>query len=247
MARVVPSQVVAFIDQNIGDPRSSRLTVSHDSVAGLTAIARLIDELPTELLTTSGTDYSDLVCGVEAIRNSVAFWQHKGVGEIGVMGIRGKNILLILREALVKCPDQNPSPATAELTFISDGVLRDSVRLDISTATSALHNGEWKAATVLAGAAAEALLLWAVTNAPGLATLVQKPQGAPEQWGLGDYIKVAISLNLIKSNTEKLADLAKNFRNLIHPGRAQRLGQVCDRATALTALAAVECIVRDLT
>ncbi|MCI1909012.1 MAG: hypothetical protein LKI99_04780 [Acetobacter fabarum] len=40
--------------------------------------------------------------------------------------------------------------------------------------------------------------------------------------------------------------IAKDFRNLIHPGRAQRLGQVCDRATALTALAAVESIARDL-
>jgi hypothetical protein len=76
--------------------------------------------------------------------------------------------------------------------------------------------------------------------------LAQKPRGSPEDWGLAEYIKVAVSLNLIKSNTEKLADLAKNFRNLIHPGRAQRLGEVCDRATALTALAAVDCIVRDL-
>jgi hypothetical protein len=246
MAQVVPSQIVALIDQNLSEPQSSRMSVSHASVAGLTAIARLIDELPTDLLTISGMDYSDLVCGVEAIRNSVAFWQHKGTGEIGVAAIRGKSILLILREALAKCPDQIPSPATAELVFIADGVLRDSVRLDISTATSALHNGEWKAATVLAGAAAEALLLWAVTNAPALSTLAQKPQGSPEDWGLGDYIAVAMSLNLIRSNTEKLANLARNFRNLIHPGRAQRLGEVCDRATALTALAAVECIVRDL-
>ena len=246
MARVVPSQIVALIDQNIGDPQSSRVSVSHESVAALTAIGRLIDELPTELLTISGMDYSDLVCGVEAIRNSVAFWQHKGVGEIGVAGIRGKSILKILRQALAKCPDQIPSPETSGLAFIADSVLRDNIRLDISTATSALHNGEWKAATVLAGAAAEALLLWAVTNAPGLSTLAQKPKGSPEEWGLGDYIKVATSLNLIEDNTKDLAILAKNFRNLIHPGRTQRFGEVCDRATALTALAAVECIVRDL-
>jgi hypothetical protein len=249
MARIVPSQIVALIDQNLIEAQSPTLlslSVSHASVAGLTAIARLIDELPTELLTISGGDYSDFVCGVEAIRNSVAFWQHKGVGQIGVAGIRGKNILVMLREVLAKCPDQTPSLATAELAFIADDVLRDSVRLDISTATSALHNGEWKAATVLAGAAAEALLLWAVTHAPRFSTLAQKPKGSPEDWGLGDYIAVAISLNLIKSDTGKLASLAKNFRNLIHPGRAQRLGEVCDRATALTALAAVECIVRDL-
>jgi hypothetical protein len=246
MARIVPSQIVALIDQNLTEAQSPTLSVNHASVAGLTAIARLIDELPTELLTISGVDYSDLVCGVEAIRNSVAFWQHKGAGQIGAAGIRGKNILVMLRDVLAKCPDQTPSVATAELAFITDGVLRDSIRLDISTATSALHNGEWKAATVLAGAAAEALLLWAVTNAPSLSTLAPKPKGLPEDWGLGDYIAVATPLNLIKSDTAKLASIAKNFRNLIHPGRAQRLGEVCDRGTALTALAAVECIVRDL-
>jgi hypothetical protein len=98
------------------------------------------------------------------IRNSVAFWQHKGGAEIGVAAIRGRNVLLILREALAKCPDQIPSPAMAEQAFITDDVLRDSIRLDISTATSSLQNGEWKAATVLAGAAAEALLLWAIKD-----------------------------------------------------------------------------------
>lgn len=246
MARVVPSQIVALIDQNLSDPQSSRLSMGHTNVACLTAIAHLVDELPRELLTISGTDYSDLVCGVQAIRNSVAFWQHNGTGEIGINGIRGKNILLILREALQKCPDQIPSPDTAELPFIEDVVLRDSIRLDISTATSALHNGEWKAATVLAGSAAEALLLWAITNAPGLSTFAQKPKRPPEEWSFAEYIAVAMSLELIKNNTEKLANLAKNFRNLIHPGLAWRRAEVCDRATALTALAAVECIVRDL-
>jgi hypothetical protein len=246
MPRIVPSQIVALIDQNLSDRQSSRLSMGHTNVAGLTAIAHLIDDLPSELLTISGSDYSDLVCGVEAIRNSVAFWQHKGVGEIGIAGIRGKNILLILREALVKCPDQVPSPATAELAFITDVPLRDSIRLDISTATNALHNGDWKATTVLAGSAAEALLLWAITSAPGLSTLADKPKKAPDEWSLGDHLTVAMSLKLIKDGTEKITNLAKDFRNLIHPGRARRLGEVCDRATALTALAAVECIVRDL-
>jgi hypothetical protein len=33
---------------------------------------------------------------------------------------------------------------------------------------------------------------------------------------------------------------AREFRNLIHPGRSARLGKVCDRGTALSASAAVE-------
>jgi hypothetical protein len=246
MPRTVPPQIVALIDQNnIFDIKSPRFSVNHNTVAVLTAITRLIDEIPTELLTISGEDYTDLVCGVEAIRNAVTFWQQSTVG-VETPGIGGKNALLLLRNALAKCPDQTSSAETAELVFITDVALRDSIRLDISTATSALHNEEWKAATVLAGAAAEALLLWAVTNAPSLANLAQKPKGSPEDWSLGNLIEVATALTRIKPNTSKQATLAQNFRNLIHPGRAQRLGEVCDRATALTALAAVELIVRDL-
>jgi len=90
MARIVPSQIVDLIGQN-PPGNSATLTVSHATVGILTAVARLIDELPAELLTISGADYSDLVCSVESIRNSVAFWQQKGVGEIGNPGIRGKN------------------------------------------------------------------------------------------------------------------------------------------------------------
>ena len=48
---------------------------------------------------------------------------------------------------------------TAGLNFVTNAALRDRIRLDISAATSAYQNAEWKAATVLAGAAAEALLL----------------------------------------------------------------------------------------
>jgi hypothetical protein len=48
-------------------------------------------------------------------------------------------------------------------------------------------------------------------------------------------------------DTAQQARLGKDFRNLIHPGRASRLGKICDRGTALSALAAVEHVVRDLT
>jgi hypothetical protein len=61
-------------------------------------------------------------------------------------------------------PDEIPSPATTELSFIGDLDLRNSIRNDISAAYRVLGDGLWKAATVLAGAAAEALLLWAITE-----------------------------------------------------------------------------------
>jgi hypothetical protein len=111
----------------------------------------------------------------------------------------------------------------------------------------------WKAATVLAGAAAEALLLWAIierksasdTGAAHAAVIPSAPSD-PNRWDLDGYIKVAKALGLIEDETAKQADLAREFRNLIHPGRSARLAKKCDRGTALSALAAVELIVRDL-
>jgi hypothetical protein len=52
--------------------------------------------------------------------------------------------------------------------FLNDPDLAEALRADIATASSALRNGEWKAATVLSGSVIEALLLWALqkTHAP---------------------------------------------------------------------------------
>jgi ATP-dependent protease HslVU (ClpYQ) peptidase subunit len=137
--------------------------------------------------------------------------------------------------------------------FIQDPDLRDSIRSDISAANRALHDGLWKAATILAGAAAEALLLWAITEKKTpteieatRAVVISRASQDPNDWVLDGCIKVARALALIEDETEKQADLAWGFRNFIHPGRSARQGNGCDRGTALSALAAVELIVRDL-
>jgi hypothetical protein len=169
------------------------------------------------------------------------------------------NPVQLLYQTLKRCPDAAPSPATTELLFITDGALRAELRLDISTANQAMTNGEWKPATVLAGSVVEALLLWAlqqatpsdlqtaITSAVTKGAIPRPPQGRLERWDLSEYIAVAEELTRINGDTATQARLAKDFRNLIHPGRAQRLAQVCDRGTALAALAAVEMVVRCLT
>lgn len=247
MPRVVPSQVVALIDQVFPHARATpKFPVYSGHAASLSAIVSLTDDIPEELIAISGDDYADLVHGLESLGHSVDRWNQRG-GDDPPNYIKDKSPVAIVREMLAKCPDQRPSPATSELAFISDGALRESIRIDLSTASSALHNGEWKASTVLAGSAVEALLLWALqANAAMLDNLPRPPNGRPEQWVLDQLIDVAEQLHLIQQNTASQARLAKNFRNLIHPGRAQRLQEVCDRGTALTALAAAELVVRDL-
>jgi hypothetical protein len=64
---------------------------------------------------------------------------------------------------------------------------------------------------------------------------------------LRHFIEVSGDLDVIKANTVTAANLARDFRNLIHPGKAARTRQSCDRGTARAALAALDHVVRDLT
>jgi hypothetical protein len=223
------------------------------------AIVDLVEQVPDELLPIDASDYSHLMVGLSAIRHAISRWQAGDYSVTSVPGYDNLNPLTLIHQALSTCPDESPSLATTDLHFIPDQQLRDNLRMDISATNSALANGEWKAATVLAGSVIESLLLWALQQRPqtdittavstltGNGTLVRNPGNQIETWTLVSYIEVALELNIIDTDTATQVRLAKDFRNLIHPGRALRLRQTCDRATALSAVAAMEHIVRCLT
>ena len=247
MARAVPSQIVDLIDRVLSkifsDPRALPI-VSKLQSAEISAVIDLISELPSEFIVLSGSDYSEYRVSINGQPSAPA---------TNPQAAQGVQYLEVARELLTKCPDEIPSPATTELAFVGDPELRDSIRNDVSAANRALVDGLWKASTILAGAAAEALLLWAITTkkaAPDIentrAAVIPSAPKDPNGWVLDGYIKVARALGLIEDETAKQADLAREFRNLIHPGRAARLAKACDRGTALSALATVELIVRDL-
>jgi hypothetical protein len=261
MPRVVPSQVIALIDQSFPAIKTTREFPIYSASAGvLSAIVRLTSEIPAELLTIGAEDYSDLVCALEGLTSAVNRWLQRG-GDDPPARIKGMNPVAIIRGALSKCPDESPSLGTTTLMFITDADLRESIRLDISAANRDAANGEWKGATVLAGSASEAMLLWAIRDAESRANgtissaitallaagmLPQRPDSNAERWTFTELIEVARQVAVIEEDTATQTRLCKDFRNLIHPGRAARLGQVCDRGTALSALAAVELVARDL-
>jgi hypothetical protein len=254
MPRVVPSQIVEFIDTEFPFARTRQpSSVTHADIDALGALVRLTEELPDELRTVSGRNHSSFLRGIETIRGTVTNRIAFASASHAPLDQRLRNAIADVREILEPLPDEAPSPTTAELSFIPDADLRDSLRNDVGAAYRALHDGLWKASTVLSGAAAEALLRWAIAerkSGPEIETaraaLIPKAHKDPNRWDLDGYIKIARCLGLIAAETEKQADLAREFRNLIHPGRSIRLAKVCDRGTALSALAAVELIVRDL-
>jgi hypothetical protein len=258
MPRVVPSQVVRLVDalfpraaeRDVGRQDAFQLSRDNRSAGKLMAIITLVDQIPNELIALDAHWYSALTVAIAEIKYAIDQWQSHDYLLKGISGFDNLNPVTLIHQALDRCPDEYPSPGIAELPFIPDQKLRDSLRLDTSATNSALGNGEWKAATVLAGSVVEALLLWALQQYPlgdvstAVSTLVANgtlgnhPGRQLEKWTLASYIEVALALDVIDTETATQARLTKDFRNLIHPGRSQRLGQTCDRATALSAVAA---------
>jgi hypothetical protein len=257
----MPSQVVQTIDELFPHAASGRrgavLDAGHSSQ--LLGILQLLTDVPDELITLTSADYSELILAKTTIEEHVAIWRARGnVGQMS--NVKGFDAVTVIRRALAKCPDEYPPSATTELLFIKDAALRENIRRDLGAANRALNNAEWKAATVLAGATIEALLHWRLQEpSPGTAAVqsavtalvkggtISKPDSNIDRWELHHFIEVAGYLNLLKPDTCSAARLARNFRNLIHPGRAARLAQNCDRATAYSAIGALEHVIRDLT
>ena len=256
MPRVVPSQIREFIDEVF----PFALTQRHYNVdiqyrGKVAALLRLADELPEELVHMDSADYNHFVLSLSTIRSTLDFqpWISGGFPHAQHYGMALGDAIFTLRTCIDPLSDQQIPEATTGLPFIADAPLRESIRADIAFANQALNGGEWKATTVLAGAAAEALLLWAITTkktktevGAARSATIPKASSNPNDWGLDEYIKVAHNLALIRDNTAKQADLAKGFRNLIHPGRSARLKEVCNKGTAHSALAALELVLRDI-
>jgi hypothetical protein len=216
----------------------------------------LLAQVPDELLVMD--DYASFVEAKAEIEDLLEAWKTAGnrLREVHVAA-SARNPLNVIRNALAKCPDESPAPSTSELAFIADADLRTNLRNDIGAINRALSNGEWKATTVLAGSAIEALLLWkleqrkadiagAVAELVARRTLTSQPDANLERWDLHQFTEVAAHLGIIKPDTATETRLARGFRNLIHPGRAQRLAQKCDRGMALSCVGALEHVVRDL-
>jgi len=264
MPRVVPSQIVEFIDQTIPkaklqtDSGGKGFSLNRPDQHPCAGVVDLIAQLPSELLVLSRERYTEFVASVAAIKDTLEIWKLRDHGLSEIPRFGDYNPISFIRRALSLCPDEIPSKDTAELIFIEYDDLRTNLRIDISATNQALSNGEWKAATVLAGSVIEALLLWGLnrfeeeemitarTSLVGEGILPSDPGGNLDRWKLHSFIEVAAKLEVIGEDTAKQARLAREYRNLIHPGREKRLGQKCDRGTALAAVAAVERVVSDL-
>ena len=159
MPRVVPSQIIDFIDQAFPSAKDNKsFYLDRNHAEHCLAIIDLIEQLPPELLAISGQPHIEFVSAKSAIKIALEQWKLRTHRLSKAPGLDDRNPVSIIRNILSICPDEFPSKDTAELRFIEDNDLRANLEIDISATNQALSNGEWKAATVLAGSVIEALL-----------------------------------------------------------------------------------------
>jgi hypothetical protein len=106
MPRVVPSQIVDLI---------ARTKVRGLRAPAMSAIVDLANELPDEFVVLSGDDYSDYRVSINTVSDLLDRWK-SGRGNAQWVA-ECSTALEAIQNLLSKCPDEIPSPLTAELIF----------------------------------------------------------------------------------------------------------------------------------
>ncbi len=248
--------------------RDGSQDVPSASLVMVGAIVAAVDGIPDELLPL-GAERTRFATAVAAVRIAAQHWTSNSgtlsqLPKLGNLSAVSGHPLAVVHDILCELPDEAPATAESELPFIADARIRHSIRTDMSNADRALGNGEWKAATVLAGAVIEALLLWAITQrsaadveaAAKAWELAASSQSvpfsqsvrskAPDEWHIREYVAMAFHLMEITKGTRDASLLAGNFRNLIHPGRVLRLGTEASRGDAHVAIGAMRKVSDDI-
>jgi hypothetical protein len=251
MLRILPSQAVStigrlylFAAKGDSDPK-----IHWNSASNVATILALLEGIPDELLVVDAEASAQLV---EAKAVMATFIDNAHAHGSSSVPLPGKYVTSVF-EILSKCPDRAVPAAITALSFIPDAAFRESLRDDISEVEAALSQSEWKSATVVGGSVIEALLWWALDQQRTKAQIegAKLPSNVTKQplenWDLHQYVEVASILGITKPSTAALVRLAKDFRNLVHPGRAIRLAQKCDRGTARAVAAGLDLVIRDLT
>ena len=264
-SRIVPSHIREYIDSALenmatAEGRGRPFSLDARSQPGLIqTLAAFLGELDEAILPGDPAGYLKFVAARETIQ-SCARTAESGQQAIldKVVGYGKQNPVAIIRELLEHCPDDAVPKSTAELAFVSDEAYRDSLRSDLSSVEAFLNGRMWKAAMVIGGSLAEALLHHQLSqrSSDALRKLDEMKQqheiGSQvpkdiDYWHLKEYVKVAHRIGMISERTKELCLLASEYRNLIHPGKAVRENAQCTRGAAFGVFGAVLEVIHDLT
>jgi hypothetical protein len=140
--------------------------------------------------------------------------------------VNGKNAVERIRRLMMKCQDELPPPEH-EFPFITDMDTRLGIEDRIRAAWIDSNAREWLGATTSAAVALEAVLLWEVKRLEASSHLgpgKKKGKKAPDDMVLDELINAGAVERSISDDSAKQAHLARDARNLIHPGKVARSG-----------------------
>jgi hypothetical protein len=246
----MPSDVIVALDRMLPhaahSPANAKLDHSHSGK--LRSLLELVKDIPGELIDLSPQDYATFVQVKTTISDALDTWASRGAtGNMPNVG--DVDAASALRRLLVKLGDEFPAPKFLDLAFITDPELREDVSLDVGVAERSLFASEWKLAMMMAGAVIEDLLHWKLgqLDPSALRSAKKAPKEALDNWKLYSMIDVAEELSVLKSaNTITSARVAKDYRNLIHPGRRARRAERPTRAKAYIAIGGMYGVIDEL-
>jgi hypothetical protein len=245
MPIVTPRQIIEAINSMFGQPTTDLGSVPHTKQSEVRTLLSLLDQLPPDLVNLPFHDFLEFERCRAVLVTALPKWDIHGAQEAS---IDSKNPVERIRRLLASCPNELPPPEP-EFPFVTD----DDIRLGIEDRTRAawidFNAKEWLGATTSAAVALEAILLWEVRRVRNAARgddSNTKRRREPNEMVLAELIDETLGSRSISEDTAKQARLARDVRNLIHPGKVARSGTPCDKATALTALAGVYQVASEL-
>ena len=192
MSKVLPSQIVEAIDSLFGANRNELdgRMVTHNYRAEVHALLALLDQVPGELIDLRSVEYLEFTRCRAVLATTLVRWNFGDIAPARDVG--GKDPVERTRRLMKQCHDELP-PAEPELPFISDADIRLGIEDRIQAAWTDFNVREWMGSTVFAGAALEALLLWALKRVK----LPETPSRPLDELHLADLIRLAVKYRVI--------------------------------------------------
>jgi hypothetical protein len=235
--RVLPSEVAAAIDGLFG-PRSSDIDdgrVGPQFQADVSTIISLLDQVPTELIDFGIIHYTELMKCRAVLIAAMGYWERGA--QLSAVAVNTKDPIERIKRLMQLCHDELPPPEP-ELPFIDDEPRRVGIENQIAAAWASFNSRTWLGASTFAGAAMEAVLLWALQRSA--------PEKNFAKTRLVELIDAAAAAQIIAQETAAIAHAARDARNLVHPGKVAETGVSCSKASSLTALAGLYRVIEDL-
>jgi len=134
----------------------------------------------------------------------------------------------------------------ADLTFITDDKLRSMIERDKNELDRCLEHNLYEATMLLAGSIIEAMLVDCFLAFPDLSADRKVSEDQVQRADLAQLVAWAAEGGVISRETQDLATVVREYRNLIHPGREKRESQRIDGHRASVAASLVEIISEEL-